>query len=156
MSIGRRLLVHSPRDPKGAALIAKTADWGCLVTACETVDELRGHIEGTAYDMVLIEDPRILLQLCEESDPDGSILKTPLAEIEKRHIFRVLASTKHNRTQAAKILGIDTKTLYNKLKAYNASAQAKKRRDELRNGSDRMPAEPMRTEPKVPGQRSYS
>ena len=41
-----------------------------------------------------------------------------LAEIEKRHILRVLASTGGNKTRAAKILGIDTKTLYNKLKAY--------------------------------------
>ena len=49
---------------------------------------------------------------------------------QKRHILRVLSSTGGNKTRAAKILGIDTKTLYNKLKAYNAAAQAARRREQ--------------------------
>ncbi len=53
--------------------------------------------------------------------------QTSLAEIEKRHILRVLSSTGGNKTRAARILGIDTKTLYNKLKAYGAAAQAARR-----------------------------
>lgn len=130
MSIGKRLLVYSPKDPKGAALIARTADWGCLVTASQTVDELRGQLQGSQYDMVLVEDPAVLVRLSEETENSGSILQTPLAEIEKRHILRVLASTNNNRTRAAKILGIDTKTLYNKLKAYDAAAQAARRREQ--------------------------
>jgi DNA-binding NtrC family response regulator len=35
--------------------------------------------------------------------------------------MRVLASTGGNKTRAARILGIDTKTLYNKLKSYRSS-----------------------------------
>ena len=136
MSIGKRLLVFTPNDPRSAALIARTADWGCLVTACETVDELRGQLQGGQYDMVLVEDPSCVLQLCEETEPEGSVLKTPLAEIEKRHILRVLASTAGNRTQAAKILGIDTKTLYNKLKAYDAAAQAARRRQQNQRAAE--------------------
>jgi DNA-binding NtrC family response regulator len=42
----------------------------------------------------------------------------PLEEIERRHILKVLAHTSGNRTRAATILGVDPKTLYNKLKAY--------------------------------------
>ncbi len=42
-----------------------------------------------------------------------------LDEIEKRHIMRVLQQTAGNRTRAARILGVDPKTLYNKLKTYN-------------------------------------
>ena len=63
-----------------------------------------------------------------EADPSGELLRTPLAEIEKRHILRVLSSTGGNKTRAAKILGIDTKTLYNKLKAYGAAAESARRR----------------------------
>jgi hypothetical protein len=130
MSIGKRLLVFSPRDPKAASLLAPTADWGCLVTTCETMDDLRGKVEGGSYDMVLVEDSAVLKRLIAENLPNGEILRTPLAEIEKRHILRVLSSTSGNKTRAAKILGIDTKTLYNKLKAYGAAAQAARRRSQ--------------------------
>ena len=130
MSIGKRLLVHSPTDHKATNLVARPADWGCLVTTCETLDELRGRVEGGAYDMVLVEESSTLRKLCGESDPSGEILNTPLAEVEKRHILRVLSSTNNNKTRAAKILGIDTKTLYNKLKAYGAAAQAARRRQQ--------------------------
>lgn len=126
--IGKRLLVYSKNDPKAASLVSATAEWGCLVTTSETLDELRGRLEGADFDMVLVEDVRALRTLVAENDPDGRVLQTPLAEVEKRHILRVLASTGGNKTRAAKILGIDTKTLYNKLKAYGAAAQTARRR----------------------------
>ena len=134
MSIGKRLIVFSPHDPKATNLIGRTADWGCLVTTCETIDDLRGRLEGGSYDMVLVEDSSAVKKLCAEADPTGEILHTPLAEVEKRHILRVLSSTGGNKTRAAKILGIDTKTLYNKLKAYGAAAQAARRRSQSEVG----------------------
>jgi two-component system response regulator HydG len=45
-----------------------------------------------------------------------------LSEMERRHILKVLQHTGGNRARAAKILDVDPKTLYNKLKAYNLSA----------------------------------
>ena len=42
-----------------------------------------------------------------------------LDELEKRHIKRVLEITDGNRPQAAKILGINTSTVYRKLEKYN-------------------------------------
>lgn len=38
-----------------------------------------------------------------------------LAEVERRHVLRVLEACHGNRTDAAKILGLDRKTLYRKL-----------------------------------------
>jgi DNA-binding NtrC family response regulator len=128
MSVGKRLLMFTPQDPKASSLVARTADWGCLASTCETIDELRGRFEGGQYDYVLVEDSTVLRKLAAESDPTGEILRTPLAEIEKRHILRVLSSTGGNKTRAAKILGIDTKTLYNKLKSYETSAALARRR----------------------------
>ena len=128
MSIGRRLLLFSPGDPQANSLTASTSDWGCIVTSCVSAEELRGRIEGAEYDLVLLEGTKALRTLVGEADPDGEILRTPLAEIEKRHILRVLASTSGNKTRAARVLGIDTKTLYNKLKTYGAAAAAYRRR----------------------------
>jgi DNA-binding NtrC family response regulator len=99
-----------------------------LVSTAETLDELRGKVEGGDFDLVLVEDSRCIKRLAAESDPAGDILRTSLAEVEKRHILRVLSSTQGNKTRAAKTLGIDTKTLYNKLKAYGAAADAARRR----------------------------
>ena len=45
---------------------------------------------------------------------DNNLLS--LAEVEKKHIEKVLLSTNNNKTKAAKILGIDRKTLREKVK----------------------------------------
>jgi two-component system, NtrC family, response regulator PilR len=42
----------------------------------------------------------------------------PLAELEKNHILRVFESSGRNRVQTAKLLGIDRRTLYNKLRQF--------------------------------------
>lgn len=43
-----------------------------------------------------------------------------LDEVERRHVLSVLAATGGNRTAAARILGIERKTLSRKLKAWGA------------------------------------
>jgi len=45
----------------------------------------------------------------------------PLEILERRHIERVLASVDGNKTEAARILGVDRRTLYRKLDTYQAS-----------------------------------
>jgi two-component system response regulator HydG len=47
-----------------------------------------------------------------------------MAEVERQHILRVLAATDGNRTEAARILGLDRKTLYRKLLEYSKSAKS--------------------------------
>lgn len=127
MAFGKRLLLFSTTDPKAQALNSAVADWGCLVSTCESFDELRGRVEGTEYDLVLLESSLAARRLLNDNDP-AEALALPLAEVEKRHILRVLASTGGNKTRAAKILGIDTKTLYNKLKAYRSADQVARKR----------------------------
>ena len=46
-----------------------------------------------------------------------------LGEVERRHIARVLAATHGNKTMAARILGIDRKTLHRKLVQYARSSR---------------------------------
>ena len=89
------------------------------------VRELRNVIERalalTLHDQLTIEDfPEQLKHSNGETplpaglvDP-GNIL--PLAEIESRYIHQVLEQLDGNRTLAARLLGVDRKTLYRKLK----------------------------------------
>ena len=56
------------------------------------------------------------------STTDESLL--PLAELERRHIFRVLARTSGNKQAAARILGIDRTTLQRKLERYDLEKSA--------------------------------
>jgi len=127
MTLGKRLLLYSVRDPSAAALAKSTADWGCMVSSCSSTDELRGRVEGAEYDMVLVESSEALQRLIADAAPE-EVLQLTLAEVEKRHIQRVLASTGGNKTRAARTLGIDTKTLYNKLKSYKSSESMARKR----------------------------
>ena len=40
-------------------------------------------------------------------------------EVEKQRIINALQQTGNNKTKAAQLLGVDRKTLYNKMKLYN-------------------------------------
>jgi len=129
MTLGKSLLVFSASDPSAQALSKATSDWGAVASQCTTPEELRGRIEGSDFDYVLVEPSSCLRQLIAENDM-SELLTLPLAEVEKRHILRVLASTGGNKTRAARVLGIDTKTLYNKLKSYKSSDELARKRDQ--------------------------
>jgi len=88
------------------------------------VRELRNVMERavalTAYDTITLEDlPEKIRQhqggtvFIGGEDPTELV---PLEEIERRYIEHVLRAVNDNRTQAARILGLDRKTLYRKLK----------------------------------------
>ena len=50
-----------------------------------------------------------------ENDRHDDTDLLPLREVERRHIRKVLIATGGHRTEAARILGLDRKTLYRKL-----------------------------------------
>ena len=58
--------------------------------------------------------------LVASDDPDSLV---PLEEVERRYILRVLDAVGGRRARAAKILGLDRKTLYRKLERWGASPQ---------------------------------
>lgn len=89
------------------------------------VRELRNVIERalalTLHDQLTIEDfpeqvkrPNGTAPLPASLVDPGSIL--PLAEMESRYIHQVLEQLEGNQTLAARLLGVDRKTLYRKLK----------------------------------------
>ena len=89
------------------------------------VRELRNIMERaialTRYDSVTVEDlPEKIRNhrggtvFIGGDDPTELV---PLEEIERRYIEHVLRAVDQNRTQAARILGLDRKTLYRKLKS---------------------------------------
>src|SRR5690554_5124875 len=58
------------------------------------------------------------LSVENKTSPQSLTLKEITAEAEKKAITKALFLADNNKTQAAEILGIDRKTLYNKLNAY--------------------------------------
>jgi transcriptional regulator with PAS, ATPase and Fis domain len=64
--------------------------------------DIPANIRGAQRDIEELEGPDALL----------------LANIERRHIFRVLEHFKGNKTKASNAMGITVKTLYNKLALY--------------------------------------
>jgi two-component system response regulator HydG len=82
------------------------------------------ELENIVHRVVLMTDSKVvevsdLPSLMRFSAARGHSLNRTLAEVEAEHIRRVLASKGGNKTAAAATLGIDRKTLREKLKLYN-------------------------------------
>ena len=90
----------------------KRYEWPGNVRELENV--IQRSIVMTDGDIVKASD---LPSLMRFSAPRQAGLHRTLAEVEKEHIRNVLASVDGNKTHAAKILGVDRKTLREKLKA---------------------------------------
>ena len=110
--------------PPGRAPIKVTAEALGLLTRYHwpgNVRELRNVVERLS---VLSEDGEVTaaevalyLPAVSMDDIDTSLIA--LDDVERRHVLKVLQHCAGNRARAAKILGVDPKTLYNKLKSYH-------------------------------------
>ncbi len=74
-----------------------------VLTVEDLPEKVRDHRSSTVY--IGGDDPTELV---------------PMEEIERRYIAHVLKAVDNNQSQAAKILGVDRKTLYRKLKSPDA------------------------------------
>ena len=91
------------------------------------VRELHNCIERAValarYDRITVDDLPERIQRyrapASPSEEHGPLL--PLAEVERRHILRVLDECGGNQTMAARILGLARRTLHRKLAEYRAS-----------------------------------
>ncbi len=96
------------------------------------VRELKHCIERavalTRYDKIAVEDLTPRVAASDKTNiliPDDFFSDLPpLGEVERRYILHVLEATGNNRTKAARILGLDRKTLYRKLQEYRPKENA--------------------------------
>ncbi len=92
------------------------------------VRELRNVIERavalTCHEKLMVEDLPEKVREYRASQVfiggDNPAELVPLEQVEQRYIQHVLQAVGGNRTSAARILGLDRKTLYRKLKQYDA------------------------------------
>ena len=110
--------VHGISAPAAAKLLAY--DWP------GNVRELQNCIERavalTQHAELVVDDlaPKVRSWEPDPGKADAQVELVPLAQIERRHIQRVLDAVGGNKARAASILRIGRKTLYRKLEQYRA------------------------------------
>jgi len=99
-------------------------DWPGNVRQLE--NSMERAVTLTRFEQITVEDLPERISRYEGSrvtlgDIDSEHMLT-LEELEKRYIERVLKAAQGNKTQAAKLLGVDRRTLYRKLERYEAAS----------------------------------
>ena len=91
------------------------------------VRELRNAIERavvlTSFEKLAVDDLPDKIRAYHRSHvvvgSENPMELVSLDEVEKRYILHVFETTGSNKTLTARILGLDRKTLYRKLRAYD-------------------------------------
>jgi len=91
------------------------------------------ELENSIERALILEDGDALLPRCfpwlvekgQMRVPAGNGKIYSLEELEKKHIERVLGETKGHKGKTANLLGIDRKTLYQKIKKYGLDGKSK-------------------------------
>lgn len=80
------------------------------------------ELENLVHRLVILNDAKVEMKDLPEHvkmslpNSENNSHQLSLAEVERLHILKILAHTNNNKTQAANILGIDRKTLREKIK----------------------------------------
>jgi len=98
-------------------------DWPGNVRQLE--NSMERAVALTRFEQITVEDlPERIISYkssrlsSSDVEPDGILT---LDELEKRYIERVLRGARGNKTRAAKLLGVDRRTLYRKLDRYQGA-----------------------------------
>ena len=99
----------------------------CAYSWPGNVRELHNVIErvvlmGTGTGAISSEEVKAILPAMTGDSPAGQRLPSSLEDVERLHIQRILEASGGNKTQAAKALDIDYKTLLTKLKKYDLTS----------------------------------
>jgi Nif-specific regulatory protein len=95
--------------------------WPGNVRELENVIELAVVLSDDSIIRTSDLPPNLLAPRLPSSDGASPL---SLEQVEHEHLLRVLDMNKGNKRKTARDLGIDTKTLYNKLKKIESAAQA--------------------------------
>lgn len=118
------LFVQRASVKLGRSVVGITAEAQRWLLSCAwpgNVRELANRIERavalTDHDTLLLEDFSLAPRFPANEDLLAAVAlrELPLAEVERTYIQHVLEVAQGNKTRAARILGIDRKTLYRKL-----------------------------------------
>jgi DNA-binding NtrC family response regulator len=84
------------------------------------VRELRSVIFKTLlFASAAVIEPNDLPHLIASKDPEKTQFEKTLGEVEKDHILQILHKVRGNQSKAAKVLGINRRTLFNKIRKYD-------------------------------------
>jgi len=127
------LAEHFLQNLRAAGTVTRTLSPEAKAALCDyswpgNIRELRNVIErlmlmGTGTAAISVEEVRAVLPAPVFESETGQLSKRSLENIERWHIERVLEVHNGNKSQAAKTLEIDYKTLLSKLKKYGLTSE---------------------------------
>ncbi|MBX3160588.1 MAG: sigma-54-dependent Fis family transcriptional regulator [Deltaproteobacteria bacterium] len=110
-------LARYPRGPLG--ITDEAMRWLCKRPWPGNVRELSNAVQRAValseHDSIVIEDVRDHRPVADTELADAAARRLSLAEVELAYIKQIVAAVGGNMAQAARVLGIDRRTLYRKL-----------------------------------------
>jgi len=122
-----KLVEHQKLIEENISLRQKLEDSNRFENIIAKSPKMQQVIEAIKIVAELADLPQQTLVAAQQTSAEKN-----LREVERNHIINVLAETKGNYTEAARILGISRMTLYNKAKAYGLNAFKKFEKQEVK------------------------